>query len=120
MKSSLAFALALCCACNTDSSAPHLARGNVLINTGHREEALAEYREAARLAPRSAQARERLGDTLYDLGRQEEALVAYREAVAVDEASVTARIGAARVLGDQGNLSGARAELGTGLQHAPT
>jgi len=113
-------ALALVCACNTDPSAPHLARGNVLVNTGHAEEAVAEYREAARLAPRSAPARERLGDTLYDLGRKDEALAAYRDAAAVDTASVTARIGVARVLGDKGDLGGARAELGAALERAPT
>src|SRR6267143_711616 len=120
MKRTAAFALALGCACNTDSSAPHLARGNVLVNTGHREEALVEYREAARLAPRSGHARERLGDTLYDLGRKDEALEAYRDAAAVDPDSVTARIGVARVLGDKGDLAGARAELGTALQRAPS
>ena len=111
------FALA---ACNTDSAAPHLARGNVLVNNGKREEAAAEYREAARLAPRSAQARERLGDTLYDLGRKDEALAAYRDAAAVDPDSVTARIGAARVLGDKGDFTGARAELTLANQSAPT
>src|SRR6267143_1367285 len=86
MKRTAAFALALGCACNTDSSAPHLARGNVLVNTGHREEALEAYRDAA----------------------------------AVDPDSVTARIGVARVLGDKGDLAGARAELGTALQRAPS
>ena len=107
-------------ACNTDSAAPHLARGNVLVNNGKREEAAAEYREAARLAPRSAQARERLGDTLYDLGRKDEALAAYRDAAAVDPDSVTARIGAARVLGDKGDFPGARAELTLAHDRAPT
>src|SRR5438046_8679668 len=92
----------LLAACAPDQGAPHLARGNVLVNNGKREEAAAEYREAARLAPRSAQARERLGDTLYDLGRKDEALAAYRDAAAVDPDSVTARIGAARGLGDKG------------------
>ena len=120
MKPCLAAALALTWACNTDASAPHLARGNVLVNTGHREEAVGEYREAARLAPRSALARERLGDTLYDLGRKDEALAAYREAAGVDPASVTARIGSARVLGDRGDLAGARAELDSALERAPT
>jgi tetratricopeptide (TPR) repeat protein len=120
MKRAAAFALALAAACNTDSSAPHLARGNVLVNNGHREEAVAEYREAARLAPRSAQPRERLGDTLYDLGRKDEALVAYRDAAAVDRASVTARIGAARVLGDKGDLAAAREELTAALEGAPS
>jgi predicted Zn-dependent protease len=33
---------------------------------------------------------------------------------------VTARIGVARVLGDKGDLAGARAELGTALQRAPS
>jgi tetratricopeptide (TPR) repeat protein len=107
-------------ACNTDSAAPHLARGNVLVNNGKREEAAAEYREAARLAPRSAQPRERLGDTLYDLGRKDEALAAYRDASSVDPDSVTARIGAARVLSDKGDLAAARVELTAALEKAPT
>src|SRR5207302_4272475 len=102
------------------SAAPHLARGNVLVNNGKRDEAVAEYREAARLAPKSAQARERLGDTLYDLGRREEALAAYREAAAVDPDRVTARIGAARVLGDKNGFLGARAELSAAHEKAPT
>ncbi len=120
MRSGAVLALALACACNTDASAPHLARGNVLVNTGHPQEAVAEYREAARLAPRSAQARERLGDALYDLGRKQEALAAYRDAAAVDPGSVTARIGAARVLGETGDVVAARAELSTALEGAPT
>jgi tetratricopeptide (TPR) repeat protein len=120
MKPLLVLALALGWACKSDSSAPHLARGNVLVNTGHREQAVAEYGEAARLAPRSGQARERLGDTLYDLGRKDEALAAYRDAAAVDPDSVTARIGSARVLGDRGDLAGARSELSSALQRAPT
>jgi len=121
MKRAAAFLSAVAvAACNTDSAAPHLARGNVLVNNGKREEAAAEYREAARLAPRSAQARERLGDTLYDLGRKDEALAAYRDAAAVDPDSVTARIGAARVLGDKGDFPGARAELTLAHDRAPT
>ena len=107
-------------ACNTDTAAPHLARGNVMVNNGKREEAAQEYREAARLAPKSVEARQRLGDTLYDLGRKDEALAAYREAIQIDPASVTARIGAARVLGDKGDLPGARAELTAALEKSPT
>ena len=91
-----AAALLACAACTGDPSAPHLARGNVLVNNGKREEAAAEYREAARLNPKSSVARERLGDVLYDLGRKDEALAAYREASARDRAGFTPRIGAAR------------------------
>ena len=82
----VAVALLTCAACTGDTSAPHLARGNVLVNNGKREEAAAEYREAARLNPKSALAYERLGDVLYDLGRKDEALGAYREAGARDAA----------------------------------
>ena len=55
-----------------------------------------------------------------DLGRKDEALAAYRDAAAVDPDSVTARIGAARVLGDKGDLPGARAELTLAHDRAPT
>ncbi len=121
MKRAAAFALVLIAACNTDASAPHLARGNVLVNNGKREEAAAEYREAARLNGKSALARERLGDTLYDLGRKDEALAAYREAAALEtESSFTGRIGAARVLEEKGDFAGARAELTAGLERAPS
>src|ERR1700674_4723192 len=106
--------------CNADPAAPHLARGNVLVNNGKREEAAAEYRAAARLAPRSVLPRERLGDTLHHLGRKGEALAASRDAAAVDPSSVTARIGAARVLGDKGDLPAARAELSAALERAPS
>jgi tetratricopeptide (TPR) repeat protein len=120
MKLATAFLIALAAACNTDQAAPHLARGNVLVNNGKREEAAAEYREAARLAPRSALARERLGDSLYDLGRKPEALSAYREALSVDAGSVTAAVGIARVLSDQGDLPSARAALTAALARAPS
>jgi tetratricopeptide (TPR) repeat protein len=119
-KLAVAAILALALACNTNQSAPHLARGNVLVNNGKREEAVAEYREAARLAPKSALARERLGDALYDLGRKPEALAAYRGALAVDAGSVTAAVGIARVLSDQGDLASARSALGTALARAPS
>jgi cellulose synthase operon protein C len=121
MTRAAAFAILFLAACNTDASAPHLARGNVLVNNGKREEAAQEYREAARLAPKSALARERLGDTLYDLGRLDEALAAYREAAALDtDSAFTARIGAARVLEAKGDLTAARAELTAGIDKAPT
>lgn len=112
--------LASVLACRGDASAPHLARGNVLVNNGKLAEAAAEYAEAARLAPRSEVARERLGDTLYDLGRKDEALAAYRAAAQVDPAAPTARIGIARVLVDRGEDAQARAELTAALAAAPT
>jgi tetratricopeptide (TPR) repeat protein len=92
----------------------------VLVNTGHAGEAVVEYREAARLAPKRAFALERLGDTLYDLGRKDEALAAYREASERDPGAFTARIGAARVLTDLGRLADARGELTLVLEQQPT
>src|ERR1700750_1307431 len=108
---SFALVLALGFACTGDLAAPHLARGNVLVNNGKREEAAAEYREAARLSPKAALPLERLGDTLHDLGRADEALAAYRAASSREPTSVTARIGAARILIEQGRLADARGEL---------
>jgi tetratricopeptide (TPR) repeat protein len=116
----LAALLACAAACTGEPSAPHLARGNVLVNNGKREEAAAEYREAARLAPKSSLPLERLGDVLYDLRRKDEALAAYREASARDARAFTARIGAARVLTDLGKLEDARAELTLALERQPT
>lgn len=116
----LAALLACAAACTGDPSAPHLARGNVLVNNGKREEAAAEYREAARLAPKSSLPLERLGDVLYDLERKDEALAAYREAAARQPGAFTARIGAARVLSDLGRLADAREELTVALRGQPT
>lgn len=117
----LAIALLACAAaCAPDASAPHLARGNVLVNNGKREEAAAEYREAARLSPKSPLPLERLGDVLYDLGRKDEALAAYREATGLDPGAFTARIGAARVFTDLGKLAEARGELTVALERQPT
>ena len=67
-----ALLLAVLLGCTGDPAAPHLARGNVLVNNGKREEAASEYREAARLAPKAALPLERLGDTLHDLGRADD------------------------------------------------
>lgn len=113
-------ALVVLTACTGDSAAPHLARGNVLVNNGKLQEAAAEYREAAKLSPKSTVARERLGDTLYDLGRKDEALLAYRSATELEKGAVTARIGAARVLADKGDFAGAQSELTLALQQAPS
>jgi len=115
-----ALLLAVLLGCTGDPAAPHLARGNVLVNNGKREEAASEYREAARLSPNAALPLERLGDTLLDLGRGDEALEAYRQASARDAGSVTARIGAARVLVEQGRLADARGQLTLALRDQPS
>src|SRR2546428_11206650 len=120
MKRAAAVALALAGACHTDPSAPHLARGNVLVNTGHRDEAVAEYREAARLAPRSALPRERLGDAQYDLGRKAVALPSYPDAAAADPRPVTAPTGAARRLRAPGDLAGPPPAAAAALARTPT
>src|SRR3989442_9922621 len=100
MKRAAAVALALAGACHTDPSAPHLARGNVLVNTGHRDEAVAEYREAPRLAPRSALPRERLRGAHYDLGPKAAALSPYPDPAAADPGPGPPRLRAAPALRD--------------------
>src|ERR1700750_3092595 len=109
---SCALVLALGFACTGDLAAPHLARGNVLVNNGKREEAAADYREAAGLSPKAALPPERLGDTLHDLGRADEALAAYRQASSREPTSVTGRIGAGRLLLEQRRGARAPADLG--------
>jgi protein O-mannosyl-transferase len=61
-----------------DSYLAHLNLGTVFQNEGRLNEALVEYREAARLFPGYFLAHSNLGSLLDDLGRPEEALAEYR------------------------------------------
>lgn len=59
----------------------HNALGVALINQSRREDALAAFRAAARLAPRSAEANNNVANVLSELGRHEEALPYLQQAV---------------------------------------
>jgi tetratricopeptide (TPR) repeat protein len=64
-----------------DNHLAHLNLGTVFQNEGRLNEALAEYREAARWSPGFFRAHNNLGSVLDDLGRPEEALAEYRLAM---------------------------------------
>jgi tetratricopeptide (TPR) repeat protein len=54
-------------------------RGNALVGAGRREEAVAAYREAIRVAPGNPEAWHNLGCVLGELGRKDEAVAALEE-----------------------------------------
>jgi protein O-mannosyl-transferase len=58
-----------------NDAAARIERGALLEQQGQVDEALADYREAVELAPRSAPARERLAASLAALGRERDALM---------------------------------------------
>jgi tetratricopeptide (TPR) repeat protein len=64
-----------------DNYLAHLNLGTVFQNEGRLNEALAEYREAARLSPGYFRVHSNLGSLLDDMGRPEEALAEYRLAL---------------------------------------
>ncbi|MGA2282040.1 MAG: tetratricopeptide repeat protein, partial [Verrucomicrobiota bacterium] len=64
-----------------DNYLAHLNLGTVFQNEGRLNEALAEYREAARLSPGYFRVHSNLGSVLDDLGRPEEALAEYHLAL---------------------------------------
>jgi tetratricopeptide (TPR) repeat protein len=64
-----------------DNYLAHLNLGTAFQSEGRLNEALAEYREAARLAPGYFRVHSNLGSLLDDMGRPEEALAEYRLAL---------------------------------------
>lgn len=71
------------------------AYGEALFDDGHYEEALAEFREADRLAPNQAETLTRIGDALLELGELGECEEAYAAALTADAQHTPALIGQA-------------------------
>jgi Tfp pilus assembly protein PilF len=72
-----------------DSARAHLLRGAALEREGQLEPAAGEYRAAVALAPKMAEAHDRLGFVLGLLGRTAEALDEFKLAVALQPSSLT-------------------------------
>ena len=64
-----------------DNDIAHVNLAFALDRQGRFDEALAEYREALRLQPRSYEIHNSFGDLLGKMGRPDEALAEYREAI---------------------------------------
>jgi tetratricopeptide (TPR) repeat protein len=76
--------------------------GSALARQGRGDEALAQYREAARLHPQSLTAHIKLARILEDAGQADEALAHYQQAVALQPDSADARRHLAAALAKQG------------------
>jgi tetratricopeptide (TPR) repeat protein len=66
---------------NPDAWAAHMNLGTILEQSGHREQAISEYKIALRLVPKDVEAYNDLGLALADAGRQSEAVTQYEEAL---------------------------------------
>ena len=93
--------------------------GYQLGQAGKTEEAIARFREAARLAPTLFDAQYHLGATLWWTKQPEEALPALRTAVKLDPKHPEARFYLGLVLKQQGDIAGAVAELREATRLSP-
>jgi Tfp pilus assembly protein PilF len=85
--------------------------GVALEHRGKVEEALTEYRAAARIAPERYQVHNNLGNLLDNLGKPEEALAEYREAVRLNPDLPLLHDGFGSVLAELGRFSEALNEF---------
>ena len=94
-----------------DNDIAHANLGVALEQQGKWDEALAEYRAAARLAPGRYQTHNNLGNLLDKMGRPEPALAEYREAVRLNPGLPSLRDGLGSVLAEVGRFSEAMNEF---------
>jgi protein O-mannosyl-transferase len=94
----------------------HANLGERLIETGHLDEAAAEFREALRLEPDAAEVRGMLGDVLWRLGRAPEAERELRQASRTLPRDAAIRASLGNALQALGRLDEAVAEYTVALQ----
>ena len=94
-----------------DNYRAHLNLGAVFQNEGRLNEALAEYREAARLLPGYFRVHSNLGSLLDDLGRPAEALAEYRLALRLNSNLPTLHDGMGIVLIELGRFDEAMSQF---------
>ncbi|MGA3284306.1 MAG: tetratricopeptide repeat protein, partial [Verrucomicrobiota bacterium] len=112
------FARAVAVTKNNDIA--HINLGVELDQQGKLDEALAEYREAERLAPKRYQVHNNLGNLLANMGRPKEALAEYREAVRLSPELPLLHDGLGSVLAELGRFSEAMDEFTNAAQLDPT
>ena len=94
-----------------DNDVARVNLGVALEQQGKINEALAEYREAARLAPGRYQIHNNLGNLLDNLGQPEAALAEYREAVRLNPKLPALHDGVGIVLAELGRFDEAMSEF---------
>ena len=98
-------------AVTADNDIAHADLGVALEQQGKWDEALAEYRAAARLAPGRYQTHNNLGNLLDKMGQPEMALAEYREAVSLNPELPSLHDGLGSVLAELGRFSEAMNEF---------
>ena len=94
-----------------DNEIARINLGVALEQQGKLDEALAEYREAERLAPKRYQAHNNLGNLLASMGKLKEALAEYHEAVRLNPELPVLHDGLGSVLAELGRFSEAMNEF---------
>jgi tetratricopeptide (TPR) repeat protein len=94
-----------------DNDIAHINLGVALEQQGKLDEALAEYREAERLAPGRYQVHNNLGNLLANMGKPKEALAEYHEAVRLDPGLPFLHDGLGSELAELGRFSEAMNEF---------
>lgn len=97
----------------------HLSRGNLLLQQNKVEEAIAEFREALKQSPGSADAHRGLGDALARKGSRDEALTEFREALRLKPDDGPTHIVVGQMLIERGEIDSAAAECREALRLQP-
>jgi len=103
-----------------DNDTAHLNLGNAFQEEGRLNEALAEYRKAARLSPGYFRVHNNLGSLLDDMGRPEEALAEYRLALRLKPNLPALHDGTGIVLVELGRFDEAMNEFAEAARLDPT
>jgi len=88
----------------------HNLAGNILLDQGKTDEAIAEYRKAIELDPRHAWPDNNLGFTLSGQQKTDEAIAEYRKAIELDPSLALPHKNLANILREQGKTEEADAE----------
>jgi tetratricopeptide (TPR) repeat protein len=107
-------------AATRDNEIAHVNLGVALERQGDLDEALAEYRAAATLAPGRYQIHNNLGNLLDKMGQPDQALAEYREAVRLKPELPSLHDGLGSVLAERGRFSEAMDEYTNAAQRDPT
>ena len=103
-----------------DNDTAHLNLGNAFQEEGRLNEALAEYRKAARLSPGYFRVHNDLGSLLDDMGKPKEALAEYRLALRLKPNLPTLHDGTGIVLVELGRFDEAMNEFAEAARLDPT
>ena len=112
--------LSACASSNSEKFRAHYERALQYSEQGRRGEAIAEYREAVRLRPDSADAHNNLGSLLYDIGDTQAAVQEYDRALRLNPDLAPARNNLGVALLSSGKTAQAVAQFRQAVQLQPS